>query len=415
MKQLMVFSLAFLSVSTGIAKNNTQKLVRSAVLSPGYVERVFNSNEMIKHIPLSFMQGSSYYFDLFINMTDNKFAKLAIGTGYSYLHYVLAKISSVVYHEFGHARALASFGMSYKFGIPIDNRTYYKASNVFEFYGLMMNKYSLFTKKGAATYFDSRNFTNDQDLILSAGGLNNQMRLSQEVADLIDENKGHILYAFDYVKGKISSYEYASITEQQLNNGVVSKGNDIQDIRNDYAKKGINVSISDIKNGSLISLGLSATTWAFVYSAFKNYNSGMLIESPVWRGWRLPDVNFYITSKGLSYEVLTGYHLNEHWYFALSTEFVYKGNKAFELSPFCVYKFEKASGTYKIKGQVTTSQNFDIGGGVSLDWTSLSKTWGLGAKYICHNASTLVGERNIPFVKNSNINHEMIATVSFYF
>ncbi|CAO5683071.1 MAG: hypothetical protein HEEMFOPI_00829 [Holosporales bacterium] len=409
----LAFSLCFI---TQAVDAKTSPIQRSIVLTPGYAERTFNSNEMIKYFPLSIMQYSSYACDVTMGLTDNIWVKSLVGGVFASIHYLFSDISQTVYHEFGHARAFESLGGSYHYGVPIDRNSHYRANNVFSLYALILKKHALYESKGALTSCRLlRPLTVKQDLVVSAAGLNNQMRLSQEVADLIDNNNGHVLYAIDYMLGKISAHRYADITEIQQSNGTVSTGNDIDAIIKRYADMGIVVSTSDIKKGSLMSLGLSATTWTFIYSMIKNLRSGMVIESPVWHKWRLPDVNFYITSKGLSYEVITGYHLNDHWYLGLSTEFVYKGNNAFEISPFCVYQFENKSGYYKIKSQTTISQKFDVGASFGLDWMPHSKRWGLGAKYICHNASTLLGERNIPFVKNGNINHEIAATFSFYF
>lgn len=63
----------------------------------------------------------------------------------------------------------------------------------------------------------------------------------------------------------------------------------------------------------------------------------------------------------------------------------------------------------------------ELGGNGGIEWTSPYKNWTLGAKYTYHNALTLVGERNIPFLSSgfmsggtpNTVNHEINMTVSY--
>ncbi len=50
-------------MSSLFAKAEPNKLVRSFTLTPGYLERTFNSNKMMKLGPLSLMQLTSKGFD----------------------------------------------------------------------------------------------------------------------------------------------------------------------------------------------------------------------------------------------------------------------------------------------------------------------------------------------------------------
>lgn len=506
-----------------VAETHNTKIKRSVVLTPGYVERAFNSNAMMIHGPLGLMQLSTKGLDVVTKDVENVAGKIVMGALWAYAHEILAETSHTVYHEFGHARANASVGCSYE----------YKASSISDLttdhaYGIYLKKLmhpwalfdgasnqskgdvqlsmlpekffrrfindsflekrsthlqelwkkideinsvkfplslgplalrlkeereklkaareksnpaptdeefiaSLDPKKLMEKYLKGDALTDTEAIVLygkfydcldyvAFGGLNNQMRMSQSVADLIYNSNGHLLYGFDYTIGKLSSYRYSVVFERANSNGNISSGNDILHILSSYVVRGYEINSSDIMQGSVISLLGSSTTWAFVYSAFTELPKGsFLVRPPVWHGWRLPDLNFYMTSQGLSYEVVTGYKINPNWYVGLSAEYVYKGKRAYEIGPSVTYTFPTSIGQFELSGQVIVSNEGEFAGNAGLNWTSENNPLSVGVHYIYHNALTLVGERNIPFLKSgimnygecSPTNHEINVTFSY--
>jgi hypothetical protein len=437
---------------------DASKLVRSLTLTPGYMERTFNSNEMMKHGPLSLMQLSSQGIDALANLSDNPWIKGGIFAALGFPNYLVSTTSSTVYHEFGHARAMASYGTAYTYSAALDSNAptdyaygiyvekFLSPSLLFD--GAYTQPASLpnFTKvpkpflarvMGSTpkrfakllntwwkdpTAVDEKNLTstekwvlgefkidhkapilasspigsdytseadvqsiidklpngvalslketnikrlieNDFALPMITAGLNNEMRFTQEISDIIYAKKGHLAYFTPYLIGKFSSHGYVLSYESALAKNKVSPGNDIANILSAYKNRDYSIDGSDIKMGSLASFLLSATTWSFVYSAFTELPKGsFLVHAPVWHGWRLPDVNFYMTTQGLSFEVVTGYQFNENWYAGLTAEMVYKGNTAYEFAPSIGYSFNTSSGEISLSAQAIISNEMEFGG-----------------------------------------------------
>lgn len=515
---IILFLFALLGNNCNAKKPATAvlSLKRSFTLTPGYMEHTFNSNDMMKHGPLSLMQLCSKGADEVAAPFNDNWTKLGIFAAFAVPYYFLADTSHAVYHEFGHARAGASQGgkysyyagnkatlpTDYAYGIYIERLKETSAFGGGAATALNINTSSLIKipssflrrvsspsasiskklnawwknpdsvdeskltsielrilnifkhahqsplnslhplnkvytseaeveklKHTSNSYFDSDKdyhikilLTNEYSILVDVAGINNQMRYSQEAADLIFKNNGHQLYFFDYFMGKYEGYRYTTIYQDHLATNRVSTGDDIYCVLLDYSNRNFDIQASDIQMGSLASLFLSSTTWAFVYSACKELPKGsFLVHAPVWHGWRLPDLNFYMTTQGLSFEVVTGYQFNESWYAGLTAEMVYKGNTTYEFGPSIGYSFTTPSGKFDLAAQVIIGQDMELGGNAGIEWTSPYKDWTAGIKYTYHNALTLAGERNIPFLSSgfmnggepSTTNHEVNMTLSY--
>lgn len=541
-RTLIIWATSFVApISLNTAKTQQPtKLTRSFTLTPGYMERTFNSNEMMVQGPLSLAQLATQGFDSLLNTTDNVYGKLALGGLYVYPYFLLANISNTVYHEFGHARAFASVGTNYIYGaasassselletnyaygiypeklfnpshlfdgaytkplppypqitdipkafflrvsskpsiqkvitkahdflLKIDAKQLTNDEALSPTHGLLYSRVKLYylglesqarqslsigdymnganakvelpptttadtllekiySNQALSPYEDLLKKTIDDernlfDIYATYNGLNNQMRYSQEIANLIYKSNGHLLYFLDHLEGKLSAFYYILSLEWKKEEGKVSSGNDINNILNAYAFHDFKVTENDIKFGSLASLFLSSTTWAFVYSAVTELPKGsFVVYAPVWKGWRLPDLNFYLTTQGLSFEVVTGYEFTPSWYVGLNAEAVYIGNTAYEISPSIAYRLPTSYGEWEFGAQLHISDALELGGNTSVEWTSPNKSWSTKLKYLYHNALTLVGERNIPFFKSgfldngalSTTNHEVALTLSY--
>ncbi len=385
------FSIAFISALSAESKSQDSfpRLVRSATITPGYMERTFNSNDMMKLGPLSLMQASSKAFDGMASWADSPWVKTGIYAAYMFPNYLLSRVSSTVFHEFGHARAFYSAGLNYHYDASendglITDYAYgiYKEKFLTPwalFYGAhtapagflkakkmpgafvnrlitadliksisaRLNKWclnleeynnaddlSVTEKYAVATLrleeIQSRNYhnngasytseeevnsvkkrlmkddvsgaisiliENEMGLYVDVAGLNNEMRMAQEVSNLIWENQGHQMYASSYFIGKYSAFGYVGWLNSQIEEGKVEGGNDVANILRGYNNRGFSIDKEDLQIGSITSLLLSATTWSFVYSAITEIPKGsFVVHAPVWKGWRLPDLNFYLNN-----------------------------------------------------------------------------------------------------------------------
>lgn len=417
------------------AKADPNILVRSFTLTPGYMERTFNSNEMMKYGPLSIMQLSTKGFDIAVGVVDHPVAKVAVAGVCLFPYSIQLLAARIVYHEYGHCRAHASLGGEYEYRHYDKDK---RANHAFAFFSALINPSHWYSTNAASVYKnrinynrvpkklirmrDDNNFLDMVDLYVGVAGLNNQMRYAQEVSDLVFHKNGHLLYFGEYLADKITPCIYTLLYEKALSKNKVDSGDDIHRILDKYQKLKISVNASDIKIGSVASVLISSTTWAFMYSAFTELPKGsFIVRAPVWHGWRLPDLNFYLTTHGLSFEVVTGYQFNDSWYAGLTAEMVYKGNTAYEFGPSIGYKLNTSIGEFALSAQAIIGKDMEFGGNTGIEWTSLCKDWTVGLKYIYHNALTLVGERNIPFLcsgfmsggEPSHTNHELNLTLSY--
>lgn len=386
---LLIFLISFVE-NTCDAKNPSADVLtikRSFTLTPGYMERTFNSNEMMKHGPLSLMQLYSKGTDVLCDISNDPLTRLGILGLCLIPNYYIANTSHTVYHEFGHARAFASMGYEYSYyadsnrklstdyaygiyikriedpsafgsgaatlallphnmlkkipssflkrvltspeklskqitqklntwwnnpdAVNINNltstekyvleafkvmhespsdsliptrSTYTSEAEVSHTIDTLLSRTSskgLYgtskTSKEFKDYIIQALMADEVDIVINFAGINNQMRYAQDVSNLIFKHNGHLMYGFDYFLGKYEGCRYTSTYESHLAANKVSSGNDVYNILRDYDKRGYAIDASDIKTGSLASIFLSATTWAFVYSAITELPKGSFL------------------------------------------------------------------------------------------------------------------------------------------
>lgn len=459
----LIFLSGILNISNAeknYSPSSTKELRRSLILTPGYMERTFNSNDSMKYGPLTLMQLSSKGFDALINASGEY--KVIAGMLYLLPQSWFSLANNVVYHEFGHARAKASYKVGYTYyashvstdptiktdyayGLYLQkflNPSYFldgamtSATSTAKEIGKQLsylpdiflnritpisfnkgrtalNKQKMGLELSTEEQNNLNNLSADVGLYFDVGGLNNNTRYAQQISDLIFKNNGHLIYFPDYFVGKTTPLFYWLL---------LGSHGDVGSIVYNYNKQNLDIRGPDIALGSAASLLLSSTTWTFVYSAFTELPKGsFIVRPPIWHGWRLPDLNFYLTSQGLSFEIVTGYRFNDNWYAGLSTEMVYKGNSAYEFGPSVGYNFNTSLGRIDLSCQLIIGNKLEMGGNIGAEWTSPHESWSVGLKYIYHNALTLVGERNIPFLASgfmsggepSLVNHEANVTLSY--
>ncbi len=319
---------------------------RRITLSLGYDES-FNSNEGMKHLPLTTIQGYSWVFDQATKMTEGTISRTALVLADIVLHmpYLGESFNTLesnwlleekwwpylpAYHEFGHARAMRAFCDEPFKGYDITvagQRT--REDSVLWYYFQSLNHLGL--NQGATTNgsFDAQKYV--QKLPIFAGGLNNESRLSSEISDWTYRFNGHIAYLGAYFRGKIAPVSYTTKTKS----GAV--GNDVGDIyhitqyyKSYYPK----FNMDNIQYGGLVSLLCSSTTYSFLKGYYDFIKTGdPTVRTFTWSGVRLPDVNFYFTRNGLSLEVISGYQINPNLWINLGVETVYYPTQSVEITP----------------------------------------------------------------------------------
>jgi hypothetical protein len=232
----------------------------------------------------------------------------------------------IALHESGHALRYKAFGLDYSFYKDIESNGDVE-KNIFSYYFKRMTfqcgRGGACGSEGLGGKYEGKTipFSDyyDYRIIISAGGLNNEMLLSESIGyDMFARNNVDSISWAIYLKERISGASYDDIAANKDDDvsydptGIITAFN--AKGREDF-KKGT------IKTAGTMSTFLSATTYS------------ILIGKPiVFFGFRVPDVYPYITTRGMSYKVVSGYEVNEDTRLLFGFESVFGREAATEYS-----------------------------------------------------------------------------------
>lgn len=401
---------------------------RSITLSLGYDES-YNSNFGMKDLPLTAVQGYSWVFDQATKMTQGKLSRTALVFGDIFIHmpnlgyefnltdpnwYCQEKFwaSTAVYHEFGHARAKRAFCSSpfkgYLVGIAeVDEPI--TVNTVLDIYYYSAKHASRIQGAACEGPFDPKNYLHV--LPIWAGGLNNEARLSNEIANWTYRFNGHIAYFGTYLRGKTCAISYTTRTKYRAK---PNPGNDIYNITKFYQKGYPEFDMDEISVGGWLSLFGSGSTYSFLKGYLEFIQTGdPTVKTFTINGFRLPDLNFYFTSKGLSLEFVTGYQVNPNLWLNLGIETVYYPSKGLEISPSFRYIIPSKFGTFDFDIGAVINFEGSVSGHIGMEWTDPVNPVTFNIHMIHHNSNTYVGERNIPNALNGDHDIEFMISASF--
>lgn len=398
---------------------------RRLTLSLGYLEG-FNSNEGMKHLPLSSIQAYSWVFDQVTKITEGQKSRAALVVADFLLHmpYLGAGLNEPesmwlfkekwwpylpLYHEFGHARGVRAFikNKSIAYTVGVCGESSRKRTSVLWYYFDSAYYLGLIDEASMDGQIETPNYIHKLPVV--AGGLNNESRLAKEIADRIYRFNGHIAYFGPYLRCKTGSVSYTAKHKLRHNDS-----SDILHIDRFYKTFHPKFNIDNIQYGGFASFILSSTTYSFFKGMWNFIKTGdPTVRTMTWKGIRLPDVNFYFTRNGLSLEVVTGYELNPNLWLNLGVETVYYPKRSIELTPSVRYVMPTTTyGTYDFDVGLVLNSFGHVSGHVGVEWTDPVNPLTLHAKVIHHNANTYVGERNIPNATNGNHDVEVVVAAS---
>lgn len=169
----------------------------------------------------------------------------------------------------------------------------------------------------------------DKDIATIAAGMNNEMRLAGDLTDAAYAGQGHISDMWVCWDVHRSAVTYP---EDKKDGSSFPKG-DVSRLLQFYKEKGWSFSKKDLDTANWLSLFLSSTTYAYLWSwgKFARYGTTDVKAFEVF-GVRVPDVENYLLIEGLSYKVKTGYRLNQKVHFPVAIEFLTKGASGAEIS-----------------------------------------------------------------------------------
>lgn len=406
---------------------NPHNITRRITLSLGYDPK-YNSNEGMKHMPLTTIQAYSWAFDWVTKVTDGPVSRSVLVGADFILHmpYLGKEFNEATsnwffeekwwpylpaYHEFGHGRGFKAFSVSglKHYAVTVGGQTY-TTENVWMYYFYSL-RHGAFNN-GAVTYGEDDVKKAVHLLPIYAGGLNNESRLSSEIANWVYRFNGHIAYFGAYLRGKIAPITY---TAKTLSKVIDEDTGDIGHITKYYRGYYSKFNRHQIQYGGWASFLLSSTTYSFLKGIYDFIETGNPeVRTLVWKGFRLPDVNFYFTRNGLSLEVVTGYEINPNWWLDLGVETVYYPHvNSVEFTPSVRYVLPTSIyGKFEFDIGLVVNSHGHFSGNLGVEWTDPVNPFTVQAKLIHHNANTYVGERNIPDALNSDHDFEFMLAAS---
>ncbi|MDR2436598.1 MAG: hypothetical protein LBD17_00770 [Endomicrobium sp.] len=294
--------------------------------------------------------------------------------------------ASIALHESGHALRDKAFGFDYELG-GVGRKL---EKNIFAYYAKKMafqGGFDGFCKRIILERNKNKKISvidyYDQNIIISAGGLNNQMLLSENIGyDMYVRKQYNSLLWAIYLYLKIYPVDY----ERRAKDDNLSF--DPTAIITAFNEKGR----KDFKRGtigtaSLISTFLSATT----YSIFTG--------KPICiAGFRVPNVYTYITTRGMSYKVVSGYEFGKDKYINFGCESVFGKESALEVFV-GIDRIDKLSLPVHLpempihyKCTATFGLSLGIEGSITVPLSSWLSV-GIGCEY--YHFSSLQGQRSI--------------------
>lgn len=402
---------------------------RRITLSLGYDE-AFNSNEGMKHLPLTSIQGYSWVFDQVAKMTCGSWSRFGLVCADIILHIPYLGKSFLehdsnwflkekwwpylpAYHEFGHARAMRAFSKEGFEGYKVTAKggSDHKEGSVLWYYIHAFKQGALI--EDAQTYGPNTVRRPTQILTIYAGGLNNEARLCKEIANVVYRFNGHIAYFGPYLRGKVAPISYTAKTISKVISDDVGDINYIWEYYKSYYPE---FKLACIQYGGWASLLLSSSTYAFLKGYWDFIQTGNpIVRTFTWNGIRIPDVNFYFTRNGLSLEVVSGYQINPNLDLTLGIETVYYPHfSSVELTPGIRYTLPtKEHGTFEFDLGLVINRYGYFAGHIGLEWTDPINPFTLETKVIYHNANTYLGERNITYSRKTDTEIEFALAASF--
>lgn len=252
-------------------------------------------------------------------------------------------------------------------------------------------------------------------VLVQAAGYNAKMQHTRNIEDTLwyDES-GHLAQLSNHSLSKLAhAADSIGVFFQRNESG--QQNSDLGRIQQGYQAMGVELSWKEMgAYGAVAFLG-SAEFWGRFLEEFDYVSSGdTYVRAPEIQGFRLPNLGFYLTSQGPSYQINTGYRMGQDMFFPVALEYVFKGpNKMLEITVGVRKKFEWM-GSY-LHGEIVANVHEKAFGGKILMGIrpTVSTFVDLGVRF--DHVDTLDGERNIRSLKENKLCPSVIASVGVLF
>lgn len=243
----------------------------------------------------------------------------------------------------------------------------------------------------------------NDDIIIAAAGVNNEMRFAGQISDQMYFSKGHVTDWTPYFWGKVSSLLY---TKDDMG------GSDFSALLADYRFKGYDIDRKDIDTGNILSIALSSSTWRYAYGILAYLGSNdTVVQSWEVGGFRIPDLEAYINRRGQSYKIKSGYRVDDNFLIPFSLEFIAKGDDQVEVTVGARKRFRQLP-KWSFGADLHVSRG--VGSSVYIAAKPYKHfQWMLGMDQ--HNINTFHGERNMTTTKPRTIGYEVWTKLSLVY
>lgn len=252
-------------------------------------------------------------------------------------------------------------------------------------------------------------------VLVRAAGYNARMEHTRNIEDTLwYDGGGHLAQLSNHTMNKLAhTVDSIGIFFQRNESG--QKNSELGRIEEAYKDMGIELTWKEMGiYGAVAFLG-SAEFWGRFLEEVDYISSGdAYVKAPEIHGFRLPNLGFYLTTQGPSYQINTGYRFGQDLFFPLAVEFVFKGpNKMVELTA-GVRKHFAWMGAY-LHGEITANPHTAaFGGKLAVGIKPIGDMFADVGVQIDH-IDTLRGERNIRSLKEDKWCPSVYATVGVLF
>jgi hypothetical protein len=304
----------------------------------------------------------------------------------------------VAYHELGHATRVAANGYAYTFGGTLNDSTV-EENGFFRHYARLLLSGGLLSKPASvrvdeATFVpaeretltgpDLIRYLAEEELVVHAAGVNNQMALAERLADEAYEGDGHWTYGLAYLKGKMWPVAYGRNAPRY----------DLDRVFRDYEVLGIAATRGHANTAVLVALLASGSSYRYGWGLYQYARRGRHrgIGAFEFRHVRVPETAAYLTSRGVSYKVRSGYRFADGLMLNTALEYVAHGVRTVELT---LGVAQPADPSRRARARVAVI----LGRAVSAECSALvsfNDVSSIGIGLGRYSRKTLYGERNVP-------------------
>jgi hypothetical protein len=393
------------------AKNRPdKKTFDSFTIQSSYLINTPGQNWNYSTFNLEWMQSISRIADFGGKKIDDFFPNGGLYAGIARMTYYIGAVfakeylaPSTPYHEWGHLSRFRALGVPSKMYVGREPQPIYNGTNNFFYYWI---KYEV--KQGGGhvrpndsyPYHLAANSSSGSavDAIVSGAGVNNESLLAERLDENLFINRQ--LSVFQFVQAidlrlpirwyNLSYGDIHSTAFSYLNDGVVGSFTGKNPNSDDVESL-----VSRLKSNNCISL-LSGSNIAGIIGIYKYVTTGNSKYEPLTlKGFRIPDLTNYITSRGLTTKFSSGYEYSDDLKFLFGYERVTVGLSRNEYELGVYKKLQDWEGLAK-----TSFSNDAINIGLTLN-RYFGDHFKIGLQANMWDSRSLLGERNtLNFIKN---------------